>query len=107
MSREKPNTVKEPFRSLALPEANAECSANIVKGTLGREREKPRGAQCPACTMKVLLHCLECRVQITGCLCVEYARFGNDVAWQRAVARWGEEAARQRAESAGLWIPGR
>jgi hypothetical protein len=55
--------------------------------------------------MRVLVHCYECMIQVTGCLCTEYERFGQDEAWARAVARWGEQAARQRAEAAGLWVP--
>lgn len=70
-----------------------------------RVREQSYTTACPCCTMRVVLHCSDCKVQVTGCLCTEYARFGEDEAWKRAVARWGEDAARKRAEQAGLWVP--
>jgi hypothetical protein len=100
-NREKPQTVKQPFESAELRVAMANCNRNVRSG----RAEPPRGANCPACTMRVMLHCFDCKVQVTGCLCTEYKRFGQDEAWKRAVARWGEQAARQRAESAGLWVP--
>lgn len=100
MSNRQPE-VKKPFQHATLGEANDNCSANLRNG----RRDSGKGAKCEVCTMKVILHCYDCMIQITGCLCTEYERFGNDEAWARAVARWGEEAARQRAEAAGLWVP--
>lgn len=92
---------------MEINDANKECSANVIPGTQGRGREQIRFTDCPRCRMRVGLHCLNCKIQVTGCLCTEYERFGQDAAWQRAVARFGEEAARQRAEMAGLWVPPR
>lgn len=62
--------------------------------------------RCPKCKVKVGLHCAECRIQITGCLCTEVDRFGNDEAWLRAVDRFGEELAKEHYREAGLWVPG-
>lgn len=103
--RDKIRQVREPYRAMDVSAANAECTANVVKGTLGREREPARFTSCKACQSRVALHCFDCKIQITGCLCTEYSRFGQDEGWKRAVARWGEVAARQRAEMAGLWVP--
>lgn len=60
---------------------------------------------CGKCRQKVGLHCSDCKIQITGCLCTEVDRFGNDVAWQNAVERYGEEMARERYRDAGLFVP--
>jgi hypothetical protein len=103
--RERARQIREPFVGMDINDANRECSANVKPGTLGREREQTKFTSCPACQSRVGLHCFTCKIQVTGCLCSEYKRYGQDVAWQRAVARWGEAAARQRAEMAGLWVP--
>jgi hypothetical protein len=87
--------VRAPFEAMDSVAANGQCSNRTGRHT----------TSCKACTMRVVLHCDGCKIQITGCLCTEYKRFGNDEAWKRAVARWGETAARQRAEQAGLWVP--
>ena len=90
--------VKAPFESMDLAKATESCNTPSA----------PRvGAECKSCEMRVILHCENCRVQITGCLDTEYARFGQEQAWARATARWGEDAARKRAEAAGLWTPPR
>lgn len=66
---------------------------------------EPEKEQCHKCKMSVLLHCSDCKIQVTGCLCTEVDRFGNDEAWKRAVDRLGEEAARERMKAAGFWVP--
>lgn len=60
---------------------------------------------CGKCKRQVGLHCAECKIQVTGCLCTEIDRFGNDVAWQKACERYGEELARQHYRQAGLYVP--
>lgn len=99
MSRKNPPPAKrEPFKAVDITVANGNCANG--------NRPTGIGTSCPACQNRVILHCGDCKLQVTACLCSEYERFGQDAAWQRAVARWGEEAARQRAEMAGLWVPG-
>lgn len=83
------------FMSMDVTDANAEC----------RTRGDYEFTNCPKCKLRVGLHCSTCKIQVTGCLCTEYERFGNDVAWQRAVERFGEEMAREKARAAGLWVP--
>lgn len=75
--------------------ANAECP----------RRDSFYKDSCGKCEMKVMLHCDDCKIQVTGCLCTEYERFGNDEGWRRAVDMFGEEIARERARKAGLWVP--
>ena len=76
--------------------ANDEC----------RSRDSFQGEKCPQCSISILLHCSDCKIQVTGCLCTEVDRFGEDEAWKRAVERFGDELARERYRAAGLWVPG-
>jgi hypothetical protein len=55
--------------------------------------------------MQVILHCTECKIQVSGCLCTEIERFGEDEAWKRSVERYGEDMARERYRKAGLYVP--
>lgn len=96
-----PPAKKQRFDSMELREANKHCTKVIrISG-----KQDFVFDNCPACTQRVGLHCAECKIQVTGCLCVEYDRFGNDEGWRRAVDRYGEEMARERARAAGLWVP--
>lgn len=83
------------FHSLELKAAKVECGKN----------DDFVFDNCPACNQRVMLHCVQCKIQVSGCLCTEYERFGQDEAWRRAVDRMGEEMARERARAAGLWVP--
>lgn len=84
------------FEHADMAEANRECG--LRPGHQYKET-------CPRCKLPVMLHCRDCRVQVTGCLCSEVERFGNDEAWKRAVQRFGDEAARERMKEAGFWTP--
>lgn len=87
--------VADRFTSMDQGAANDEC----------RSRNAQVFDQCPSCKQRVALHCSTCKIQVTGCLCTEVDRFGNDEAWKRAVERWGEEMARDQYRSAGLYVP--
>lgn len=65
MGRYTPPKKTPPFERAELRDANRDC---------GMQRLKP--AQCGACGQKVLLHCDNCQLQVTGCWCtaVERAR---------------------------------
>lgn len=84
------------FPSMDLGAANNEC----------RSRDQIVFDRCGKCSGRVGLHCSDCKIQVTGCLCTEVDRFGNDETWRRAVERMGEEFAREQFRRAGLWIPG-
>lgn len=75
--------------------ANDEC----------RSRDATVFDYCAKCKQKVGLHCSDCKIQVTGCLCTEVDRFGQDQAWLNAVERYGEEMARQHYRNAGLYVP--
>lgn len=83
------------FPSMDVVNANNEC----------KTRDGYVFDQCPTCKMRVGLHCSGCKIQITGCLCTEVDRFGQDEAWRKAVERFGEEMARERYRNAGLYVP--
>lgn len=78
-----------------MAEANAECSA----------RDAVEFDNCANCKMRVGLHCLTCKIQVTGCLCTEIERFGEDETWRRMVERFGAELARQHYARANLFVP--
>lgn len=86
----------DPFVSMTMPEANTNC---------GRRVSKQIPADCAACDSRVILHCEQCMVQVTGCICSEVARFGNAEAVERAFERWGEQEGRKRLQRAGVWLP--
>lgn len=84
------------FPSMDMAEANAQCGP--------RPRQQIRD-KCPNCEGAVMLHCPDCKIQVTGCLCTEVDRFGQNEAVQRAMERYGEEEAERRLKAAGFWIP--
>lgn len=90
-----PDKEPKPFPHMDMAQANSECN----------HRAHQVFDNCQMCKQRVGLHCAECVIQVTGCLCTEYERFGNDAGWKRAVDMFGEELARERARSAGLWVP--
>lgn len=70
---------------MTLDKANEECS-----GTYNPERAAHD--QCPVCAMKIILHCGDCKIQVTGCLCTEERNHGPEIARQRMIDR-------------GIWLP--
>lgn len=82
-----------PWKDMA--DANAECA----------RRDCVDFTNCPNCKLRIGLHCLDCKIQVTGCLCTEIDRFGEDETWKRAVERFGAELARQHYARAGLFVP--
>lgn len=83
------------FASMDMGQANAECL----------RRDSVVFDTCPVCKTKVGLHCSDCKIQTTGCLCTEIDRFGNDEAWRRACERFGQELAAENYRRAGLYVP--
>lgn len=75
--------------------ANSEC----------RHRDAFVKDYCGKCKMPVMLHCSECKLQVSGCLCTEVERFGQDEAWRRAIDQMGEELAREKYRRAGFYVP--
>lgn len=85
------------FVSMDIREANAECGV------------KPKAQirdNCPKCGKPVMLHCSNCRIQVTGCLCTEVDRFGTSEALEKEIERVGYEQAVKNLRRAGFVIPG-
>lgn len=79
-----------------MAKANEECGP------------KPRAqykAYCPVCEGPVMLHCPDCKIQVTGCLCTEIERFGSADGIKRILDKYGEEEGKARLRAAGLWVP--
>lgn len=86
----------KPYEFADSHKANREC---------GVKPGQQLPSTCPRCKRRVILHCAGCEVQISGCICTEVDRFGEDEAWQRATKRWGDKLARERMGEAGFWTP--
>ena len=86
----------ERYRSMDMVQANEEC---------GDRPRQQYSAVCPKCSTTVILHCHNCEIQVTGCLCTEVDRFGSSVAMERLTKRIGYEQAVARMQNAGFYIP--
>jgi hypothetical protein len=96
-----------PFVMMDAIAANREC---------GR-REQQISAKCGGCGRRVILHCSECKISVTGCICSHVQRFGTEEAFERLARMMGEEAAARAMKAAGfeppidpdspLWTPGK
>lgn len=56
--------------------------------------------QCAVCEMDVYLHCSDCQIQITGCLCVAVGKMSDD-----ELRQFKELIRRKAAKEAGLILP--
>lgn len=95
MPQPTPNPPGDPFRHLDVSDANRECS----------KRNQNEGATCAKCKFRVILHCSDCKVQLTGCMCTEIERFGENEAVRRIFDQFEEEEARKRLKGAGIILP--
>lgn len=74
-----------PYPQMTTEDANKECRPYDPN-------RAATGRRCPVCTMQVILHCNDCKIQITGCLCTEERNHGPEIARQRMIDR-------------GIWLP--
>lgn len=74
----------EPYPQMPMDKANIQCRP--------WKQEKAKFVNCPVCGCRVILHCDECRIQVTGCLCV----------WEE---KYGPEIAREKMIEQGFWMP--
>lgn len=77
-------TKPEPYPQMEMPKANIQCRPFSP--------EKAQRRSCPVCGCQIILHCDECRIQVTGCLCV----------WEEL---YGAEIAREKMIEKGFWLP--
>lgn len=86
----------ERFPSMDIHAADKECG----------KRRRLHTRVCPACKSQVMLHCDECLIQVTGCICVMVDRFGHEEALRQLTEQYGMRQAKKRLKRAGLWTPG-
>jgi hypothetical protein len=84
------------FDSMPMAKACEECP----------RAPDPVFADCEVCRGRVGLHCSSCKIQVTGCVCVDRDRFNPEQAWEATCARLGEEQAREVYRIAGYTVPG-
>jgi hypothetical protein len=89
----------DPFKHMDMAGANASCGSMATRESIVFE-------DCQACKRRVGLHCTTCKIQVTGCICSDRARFDPITAWQSACNAFGEAAARKAYREAGFAIPG-
>lgn len=90
-----PTPTGEPFAHMDLAAAQAECGRpKVIIFDI-----------CKKCDQKVGLHCDSCKIQVTGCLCTELERFGENEGIQRIFDKLGEDAARARLAKMGIVVP--
>lgn len=87
---------KGRFEWMEMSDAAQECNT----------QRQQVGANCPACQLRVILHCTLCQIQVTACLCSTVDKWGQDEAFRRMVEQFGEEITREHYRRAGLIIPG-
>lgn len=90
----------ERWEAMDMAQANSEC------GT----RNGLKSETCKKCDSRVMLHCPNCSIQVTGCVCTEVDRFGKDAEgiqkiYERMAEREGPEGARARLAALGFHVP--
>lgn len=78
-----------------LPDADRECG----------KRRAVHKVPCGACKRKVMLHCGECRIQVTGCLCTLIERMGPIEAYKTMARQVGQREAQAMFKSFGYNLP--
>lgn len=92
--RERRMAKPKRFECMDTPDATAKC---------GRPYDRNASVRtvCAVCDMSVFLHCGDCQIQITGCLCTAIERMD-----EREYAEFKKMVQEKKAREAGLIIPG-
>lgn len=64
----------------------------------------PYSTRCPRCSGVVVIHCANCQIQVTGCVCSHITRFGER-AYEELCSLLGEDEARRMWVAAGHTPP--
>lgn len=97
MSRHTPPKRPQRFANKGLNEiAPEDCERPYSKQSAVR-------TQCPVCEWDLFLHCIDCKIQITGCLCTAIERMNQDDL--REFMAQLDERRRREAIAKGLWTP--
>lgn len=86
----------KPFDQMDMRAANEQCD----------KQPDPVFDDCPVCRHRVGLHCMTCKIQVTGCTCTDRTRFDPEEAWESACRTRGEAQARKIYKANGWAIPG-
>lgn len=100
-----PETIHAPKREGSLTWANDVSDADRECG----KRRHPHTVACGACKRSVLIHCDECRIQITACLCTLIERMEPIEAYRTLAQQVGQIEAQRQFKSFGYnlpWLPG-
>lgn len=65
----------------------------------------PGRAKCPVCKRTVLLHCEDCRIQVTACICTMVARMEPIEAYKKLAEQVGQTQARAQFAALGYNMP--
>lgn len=84
----------QPFERMDTAQAVRKCGRAFDKNKVAR-------VKCKVCDMDVILHCTDCEIQITGCLCSAMERMSDE-----EFAQFKQQIERKRLQSKGLWLPG-
>lgn len=83
----------KPFKHADVVKATEACGRPYDKNAIKR-------AKCAVCEMDVMLHCADCEIQITGCLCTAVERMN-----QADFAQFKHELQLRKAKEAGIILP--
>jgi hypothetical protein len=99
-------TIHQPKRLGALAWANDVTDADAECG----KRRAIHTVRCGGCKRNVMLHCDQCRIQVTGCLCTLIERMEPIEAYKVLAKQVGQERARREMATFGYpnmpYLPG-
>lgn len=98
-------TIHDPARPGGFSWADDTLDADRECG----KRRQIHSRQCPVCKRTVMLHCSECLLQVTGCLCTMVERMGPVEAYKAVAMQVGQRSAQRQFKAQGydmLWLPG-
>lgn len=81
---EKDRMYADNYAQMDILDADRECRCV--------DRRELVSSKCPVCAMTILLHCNDCKIQISGCFCVEEMKQGTEKAKQKMIEN-------------GIWVP--
>lgn len=91
--RERRFNPPKPFKQTDVVQATETCGRPY-------DRNAARRTKCPVCDMDVFLHCGDCEIQITGCLCTAVNRMN-----EHDLRQFKIELQKRKAKEAGLILP--
>jgi hypothetical protein len=94
-------TIHEPKRQGGYTWANDAPDADRECG----KRRQYHQRKCGACKRTVMVHCDQCLIQVTGCLCTLIERMGPVEAYKTLARQVGQRDAQAAFKSFGYNLP--